>query len=297
MKRCPCLIATLALFAFSITLANAAESLCQPGGRDAVTNTQEVSIPIQIGDSIEHVIAHLGKPRGYIGSERYRILYFHQGEVVVRDGIVVSYTLVPIEEADRRREERRLARERHRAAREREVEERIAEGQEELDRRLADPAFHALPASARLAYFEAFRRRYPEIDIGLPHSITIEEVRIERQQRLAEVEREQRLLELEQRVRESERRAAIAESEARRSLDETRLIHRPLTLFPVIIRDPCPTTLEPRPDCTRERRTIIRIERRSPGDGDTAPSPSVAGSGAATMLGHGAPTSARDMLR
>lgn len=172
---------------------------------------------VSVGDRYFEVVEALGEPTGYIGSDDFQIYYFERGEVTFRDGVVESHSILPEEEALRRRED--VAREREeRQEREQEARRnRIAEGLAIKEEKTSDPTFNARPASARLAFWRVFRQKYPNVDIDLEYSLAYQEARIERAEQMAEAERDRRLNELEQRVMEAEYQAREAEREAERA--------------------------------------------------------------------------------
>lgn len=156
------------------------------------TDGEEV---ITEGATREEVRAELGEPNGYIGSNGHEVYYFDRGDVVFRDGRVSSHTIVSEEEAEERRE--RTARRHAELRRERDERRaaRRAEGLAVKEEHVGDPAFNDLPPRARLAFWETFQHRYPEVDVDLHLAVTREEVReyqaeLQRDRRRAEIEAE-----------------------------------------------------------------------------------------------------------
>ncbi len=169
------------------------------------------------GDDRHSVIETLGDPNGRIGSDRFEILHFPRGEVVLRDGVVERADLISPEELTARMERE----EARRIARKREHEERIARGEALRDEKLADESFQQRSPRERLAYWQAFGRHYPEVDISFELDVLRQKVEEAERIRREEERREERLLAMEQRIRQAERRAEKAEEEARR-LEEQR---------------------------------------------------------------------------
>lgn len=194
------------------------------------------------GDTREDVIAILGKPTGYIGSESYQILYFDRGEVVLRDGLVQSHTIVSQEEADQQRAVRELERQAYQQRKEEARERRIAEGKEIRDQKLADPQFAALEPRARLAFWQVFRQKYPEVDVELEYTVALQQTRLAHAERLAEADRQHRLDDLERRVREAEHQAELAEREAQAARQRPR--YYPVYHYPrhPVVHPSCPPT-------------------------------------------------------
>jgi hypothetical protein len=185
-----------------------------------VGNFSGAQAGVLVGDRHFEVLEILGQPNGCVGSEHFKVCYFDRGEVVFRNGVVESHTIVSVEELERRqaaaarqqeaREQRELER----------VQARIAEGLAILEEKVSDPHFASLPAINRFTFWQAFRQMYPEINVDLEYSVAYEEARREHAVQVAEMERERRLHELELRVREAEYQARRAEREAERARRE-----------------------------------------------------------------------------
>lgn len=205
------------------------------------------SAAVAPGDTREDVIAILGKPSGYIGSERFEILYFDRGEVVLRDGIVQSHTIVSQEEAEQKRAALEMERQDYQQRRQEARERRLAEGRAIRDRKTADPEFAAMEPSARLAFWQVFRQKYPEVDIDFEYSVAAQQARLAHSERMAELERERRLNELERRVAEAEHQARLAEREAQAARERPRYypVYHHYPRHPVIINPPCPPMEQP----------------------------------------------------
>jgi hypothetical protein len=219
----------------------------------------EAAAQISVGDTRQEVMEQLGQPTGYIGSDSFQILYFDRGEVVLRDGRVKSHTLVSPEVAERQRadreawhaqreEQRRLAAER----RAEERRERIAEGSAIRDQRRADPQFTALPASARLSFWQVFRQKYPEVDVDLDYTVALQETRLIQAEQTAQLERERRIQDLERRVQDAENQARLAERQAAQARSYHHYYsppvryHYPVRHYPIVVHPPvtppCPQT-------------------------------------------------------
>lgn len=146
---------------------------------------------VAVGDTREEVLEALGEPTGYVevnGKEAYS---FARGHVILRDGEVVSHAIISEEEAQNRLE-----------ATERRREERLEEGLAIRDRMQADEDLAAAPPRERLAFWEVFHQRYPEIDVTFEHSLAAREVKAEEQDEVRD---------LELRLVEAERMAVLAE--------------------------------------------------------------------------------------
>jgi len=228
---------------------------------------------VSVGDTREQVIETLGQPKGYIGSASHQVYYFDRGEVIFRNGLVQSHTLVSQAEAERqdaRRAEylaaRDAAREAEQQRRAEAREERIAQGTEIRDQRRNDPMFAALPPAERLAFWQVFRQRYPEVDVDFELAVAMQQARAVHAEQQAELAREQRLRELEQRVVEAENQARLAEREAQRVRDRRYYDgyygygYPVVRHYPVIIR-PCPTTGKQQPPKSPTGNVITEVRQ------------------------------------
>jgi len=155
---------------------------------------------ISVGDTAGEVISELGTPDRLIQINTSQTMYFERGIVQIADDLVISADLIS-EAALLKRQEREAV---ERAIREEELriqrEQRMQEGAEVLEKKLANSKFISASAARRLAYWREFRSKYPEI--GMPEDYFVA---------LREREIELREAGLEQRVRDLEARAARAE--------------------------------------------------------------------------------------
>ncbi|HWA27317.1 MAG TPA: hypothetical protein VG734_16810 [Lacunisphaera sp.] len=159
------------------------------------------------GATLAEVHATLGLPRGRAQAGGKDILYYERGEVVLQNGRVEHVALrTPEEHAvlvareDRRRDEREARRAKS-----------LAEGTALRDAKLADPEFKHAPAAYRVAYWEDFARRYPEVTCAEQLAIARIQLKEQVAQELARQEEERmRRTELEERLAATERRAAYA---------------------------------------------------------------------------------------
>lgn len=121
---------------------------------------------IEEGDTRPFVIEILGEPDGRLGNDKFETLYYDRGTVEFADGKVTSFDLVSEREAF----ERETARLRKQEERQRTAaaakEERIKDGQAVLKSKLADKEFAATPPSEQVAYWKAFKQKYPEINVS-----------------------------------------------------------------------------------------------------------------------------------
>lgn len=180
----------------------------------SIASSTAVQGDVFVGDREVEVLEALGQPNGSMGSQDLQVYFYDRGEVFLRDGIVESHTILSQEEAQQRRQEAARKREERLEKERKEKEERIAEGRGIRDAKVADEHFNSLSPTARLAFWKAFREKYPEVDVDLEYSVAYQEARLEKAERMAEAKRERQLHELELRVKEAEYEARRAEREA-----------------------------------------------------------------------------------
>ncbi len=147
---------------------------------------------VAVGDTRETVMETLGEPEGKVEATGQEALSYDRGHVILRNGRVVSHSIVSEEEAQNRRAASDTAR-----------EERREEGLALRERILEDPEFAESPRD-RLAYLEVFRQRYPDVDVGFEHAVAARQV---------EAEEQRELRELELRFVEAEKMAELAEEQ------------------------------------------------------------------------------------
>lgn len=120
---------------------------------------------IEVGVPESRVRELLGRPTGRLESGPLTMLSYDRGIVTLVDGRVTTNSLVSAEEARRRAEWNARIQEEKREAEEAARQRRIAVGTAELQQTLTDAAFTNRPAVDRLAYWEKFRRTYPEVTV------------------------------------------------------------------------------------------------------------------------------------
>ncbi len=181
------------------------------------------AVAVQSGDTRDAVIAELGQPAGRMTSGTLEVLSFARGVVELRDGRVVTSTVVSAEEAAARRLERESRRAALVAAQEAERQQRYEEGSRLKADTLGDPLFHSRSAYAQLQFWRSFQSRYPEVPVEVELADALSRHRDA--QGLKQADRQ--LQALEARVALAEEKAEAAE---RRAGDaERRLYRRPYT--------------------------------------------------------------------
>lgn len=168
------------------------------GGR-AESPPEPAPLELQVGDSTEKVIRLLGEPKGKMESGDFSIYYYKLGSIHINAGKISSLDLISEEEWQRRRTVEETAR----AARKEKGEELLASIK-------ADEQFAALPAGNRLAFWEQFRRDYPEVDVYVLYS----QAKVEADKDAEKQQEANRLAELERRVLMAEAQARSASQAA-----------------------------------------------------------------------------------
>ena len=168
------------------------------------------------GATPDAVRAELGEPDGQLllGA---RLLYtYPRGEVEFISNAVVRAELISAEQLALRQAAQQAEADRQRAWAEARRELRLQEGSDALARLRSDTAFPLRPASEQVAWWQAFRQRYPEIGVDASYSEALRRMELEeRELRVAQAERQQ-VADLERRVAEAEARAAEADRASRR---------------------------------------------------------------------------------
>lgn len=175
---------------------------------------------VSIGDTHNEVLAELGEPTGFIETNGKEAYSFDRGHVIFRDGRVVSHTIVSEEEAQERRE-----------TAERQRQERLEEGLALRDRMHDNEELAAKPARDRLAFWEVFRQKYPDVDVSFEHSVAARQVKAEEQDAM----------------RERETRLAEAEKMAELAREQQAQVYDPYVRsgFPLVFGDPFSTDRKP----------------------------------------------------
>lgn len=171
---------------------------------------------VRPGDPLDSVIRELGPPQGYIRAGDYTLLSYERGRVELRDDRVETADLVTEEEAVRLRAQRLAREEAQRQEADRQRAQRLIEGAETRDRKLADPLYVLSPPDDQVAFWQSFRVRYPETDVSLPYAEALSRLETQRKAEALESERRAQWVALENRVVAAEDRARRAEQRALR---------------------------------------------------------------------------------
>lgn len=146
--------------------------------------TGQVGAEIEVGDTEAQVRQELGEPAGTVAMNGQVAYSFDRGHVVLRDGRVVSHSIVSEAEAQQLRE-----------AEEQRRQQRMEEGSALRDRMKEDASFANASARERLAFWEVFRTKYPEVDVSFERSVAARQVLAQEQE--ASRELQGRLIEAE----------------------------------------------------------------------------------------------------
>ena len=185
---------------------------------------EEVSLApttLEIGDSIDKVTEVLGDPTGKMQSGDFSIYYYKLGNVHMKSGKISSLNLITEETWESRQQAAAEAKELRRI-----------KGEELLTSIKEDDEFSELPAENRLAFWEQFRRDYPEVDVYVLHA----QAKIETEKIIEKKQEENRIAALERRVlnAEIEARKAAKAAETQRLFKQTRYNNR----YPSVIYYP-----------------------------------------------------------
>jgi len=164
---------------------------------------------VEVGDSIQDVKLALGEPKGEIVTSEWRAYLYERGTVEFKEGQVVAVDLITKEELAKRRAEALARAERERRAAEERRLQRKREGRAELRRIRNDDAFAERSGAEQVAYWEEFRRKYPDVDIGDLYQQALEKYaeELQAEQERAEKEREMEIADAEPKVHRSSHKA------------------------------------------------------------------------------------------
>lgn len=165
---------------------------------------------LRLGATPELVRDVLGAPSGYIRMGTSELWRYERGKVRFENGKVTFIDLVSKAEALERREARERRRKELAAERRHRLQQRRAEGLNLRESSQDDPEYLSMSAAGKVNYWEAFRSRYPSVDVDHLHAEALEALQKELEVR----ELRARTAALEQRVEEAEARARRAERQA-----------------------------------------------------------------------------------
>src|SRR5581483_820688 len=164
---------------------------------------------IRPGDSLADVEAALGAPKYKEKLGNKLLLSYDRGKVELVDGRVTNVNLLSSE--DFAVQQAQQAADAAQAAQRR--AQRIAEGGALKAKKLADPAFTSAPPNYQVAFWQDFRRQYPEASCDHEYKLAL----ARQQEQQAIQARDEKIADLEIRVANAEALAAQAESEAQQA--------------------------------------------------------------------------------
>ena len=163
------------------------------------------AMDVHLGDSLADVRSALGPPRGQAQLGDRLVLFYDRGQVQLVGGRVTNSDFLSPQDFAALQAQREAAAARAAQAR--------AEGEALKAKKLADPAFLSAPPAYQLAFWEDFRRRYPDVSCDDAYNLAL----ARRQEQLEQAEHDREMADLRARVATAEDRAAEAEQEARRT--------------------------------------------------------------------------------
>lgn len=128
------------------------------------------------GDTVEQVLEKLGTPKGKVSGGRRTTFYYDRGTVDFLTGRVERVFLITAQEAQEKIAAREKAEEERRKRAEADRVRRLAEGQAQLAKAQEDKSLSAAPPGVRLAFWEEFRKKYPEQDVAAPIALARKEL-------------------------------------------------------------------------------------------------------------------------
>jgi hypothetical protein len=178
--------------------------------------------PVKVGATPDEVREALGTPDGYMRIGSKEVYVYERGNVTLRDGRVVEFSLVSEGEAEARRLERERLRHARARARQERRERLLAEGKAAKAEALADTALMTASGREQVTFWKQFRERYPDVSVEAEYA----EALAQRERELERERLERQVRELERRVARAEQRAAEAEWRCR----QPRVVYYPRTI-------------------------------------------------------------------
>ena len=180
--------------------------------------------PLRKGDDVERITEVLGPAKGSVHTSKSGILFYDRGEVHTRHGKVSHIFLISKEELASRNEEEKIRNALRRK-----------EGEAQLTRIKDEGEFQNLSGHQQVAFWESFRKRYPDVDIQILYQNARDLARKEAEKEAEE----QRIARLERRVLEAELRAAQAAEQAAQAQKATAMQQRRIRItHPAVVVSP-----------------------------------------------------------
>jgi hypothetical protein len=135
----------------------------------------------EVGDGKAAVVRVLGQPKGEMLNSKKEVLYYSRGLVDLQLGKVTQVDLLSEAELAELKRQIALMEEIKELEAEADREARNDKGREELARILGDEVFETRPASVRLHVWEAFKARYPDVELDeFSYQRALEEDQVQR---------------------------------------------------------------------------------------------------------------------
>lgn len=167
------------------------------------------------GDSVASVLKEMGTPRGHLRYDDTEILLYDTARIEAKGGVVTRAQALQEEAAPTPRTVVKSG-------------DDWMEGATLKARKLLDPNFVSASAADRLAFWTAFRQRYPNVSVDEEYTATHRDWQVEQRAQVEARQQEHRISELEQRVAAAEATARDAERRVRRStINETVYVYQP----------------------------------------------------------------------
>ena len=160
----------------------------------------DTAATIAVGDTPEQVAEALGRPKGMMKKGNVEVYLYDSGTIAFRDGKVQSIDFLTPEQTAAEMERRRRLAETTQAAAAEAQQSRIAEGGAERAKKLTDPEFKALSGKDKLAYWQEFQTRFPEVMVD----DQVAAARVQAQQEMDQ-ETKVKLQELDDRIKAKEK--------------------------------------------------------------------------------------------
>jgi hypothetical protein len=155
---------------------------------------------IHPGDSLADVQVALGAPKGQAQLGNKLVLDYGRGQVELVDGKVIGSNLISPEEFAAKKAQKKA----DEAKASQLKAQRIAEGTALKAQKLADPNFTSASPTARLAFWQDFRKHYPEVSCDDEYKFAIAQ---QQQEQIAEQENAQTPTDWETSIDNAELRA------------------------------------------------------------------------------------------
>ncbi|HLS28816.1 MAG TPA: hypothetical protein VK041_09215 [Opitutales bacterium] len=132
---------------------------------------------ISTGDSEAEVKGALGEPQGIVEASGQTTYVFERGQVIFRNGKVISHSLISEEEAQERRKEA-----------EKRKQEQAARANLLLDQVQQNPEFAGKTSTERKVFWDTFHQRFPEFDVDFERVVAARQILAEKEQKSHDAE-------------------------------------------------------------------------------------------------------------